>query len=101
MNARELVTVTDKREQAIRDAITEFVMVGRASSDNCSVHIPKDAVDADADALAPLCERTVAKRNPNENIQHAAKWKRKPTAVYPPGHKPICRYCATRWADDE
>lgn len=91
-----LVDVTDEREQQIRDSIENFVLVSRASSDNCGLHIPAP----DSDEPRPLCNRA-ARRTHSPHSTHERTWKLKPTAVYPPGHKDICAYCATRWLDDE
>lgn len=87
-----LLTVTDEREQDIRSAHDEFVLVSRASSANCSLHIP----DENSDEPGPLCSRA-ARRDHSPHSNHNRDWKRKPVAVYPPGHKDICRYCATEW----
>jgi len=90
MNASKLVTVTDDLETRIREDKDEFVLVRRASSDNCSLHIP----DEDG---GPLCDRVARREHFYEN---SADWKRKATAVFPPGYKDICRFCATEWKDE-
>jgi len=91
MSDQQLAEVSEKEEIKIREQHNEFVLVSRASSDNCSLHLP--------DGEKPLCGRTVAKRDNHYETRDA--WKRKSTKVYPPGHKDICRYCAAEWREQE
>jgi hypothetical protein len=90
MNSHDLLTVTDGLESRIRADITEWLVVSNASSSHVVLHLPTDD--------GPLCGRTVAKRNPGSmtDVKYR-QWKRKPVDVYPPGYKPICQYCATKW----
>jgi len=87
MNQQKVTKVTESEEKEIRDEYDKFMLVSRASCDDCSLHLPGED--------KPLCGRTVAKRT--HHYENQDDWKRKETAVYPPGHKDICRYCAAKW----
>jgi len=83
MNSRELVTVDAQLEQDIREEYDELLLISGSSTRNGHFHIPDIGNE-------PLCGRTVKKRE-------KAQWQLKSTKVYPPGHKEICSYCATKW----
>ncbi len=88
---QNVVQLTDELEQEIRDSIDKFMLVSKASNSDTKLHIPSED--------GPLCERVVAKRQKDSDVKFE-KWKRKDTAVYPPGHKDMCRFCATEFKDE-
>jgi len=95
MNMDRLTELTDDLEAEIRNDIDEFLIVSDGSRSEVRLHIPKENEDR------PYCERTVSKRNPDAEDSTFKPWHRKPTAVYPPGHKEICQFCATEWVRNE
>jgi len=92
MNMDNVVQVTDELEREIRDSIDKFMLVSKGSNAGTKLHIPTEH--------GPKCGRTKAKRNNYNNNQKYKEWKRKDTAVYPPGHKEICRFCATEFDNE-
>jgi hypothetical protein len=92
MNMDNVVTVTTELETEIRNSIDQFLIVSKGSNSNTKLHIP--------DGEKPLCGRTVAKKSNYNNNYNYQEWKLKDTAVYPRGHKDICKYCATEYTNE-
>lgn len=70
----------DDLEESPREAFDEIILPGRASNSGSRMHVPR----ADR-GTEPLCHKS----------GHGMK--RKPIAVYPPGHKEWCKYCLGKW----
>ena len=89
---RNLPEVTEEVEQEIRDEHTELIISTSGSNANTKLHIP--------DGDEPTC-RANLRNGESQNEELTTEWVKKPTAVYPPGHKGMCRLCAARWKNDK
>lgn len=79
-----IAPATDTEEQRIRDDIDRIVVADGAASYAGRLHI------GDGDGQ-PVCG-SYTDRKLNET-----SWKQKEPGVFPPGFRPLCRYCVHLW----
>jgi len=90
MSRAQIPDATAAEEQAIREDIDEWALIGGSSKSQQKLHI------AVGDAPA-LCARAGVAGNVTDRDRE--RLVPKPVGVFPPGYHDLCRYCVQAWRE--
>lgn len=78
---KEIPDVTESERESIYNQFEEFMQSGGSCDANQRLHLPG------GEESVPMCDGGYG--------EPAFEWV--PVAVWPPGYRPICRFCVAEW----
>ena len=86
--------VSDSESKLLRATYSEIVISTGFQNSAGSLHFPEEKT---SDSTAILCSTDTKRQDEDGSPQNTKRWLRKSIACYPPGFKPFCKECVSKW----